>query len=157
MPLVEPLFLSMSEALRHVIDRTRRRWIPLQEELDFIQNYAALERARNPSLVTITVTAEGDLDVPIPPMLLATLFENAVKHGHFPDGKLEIAVRVAVRESDMSFEVTNRFPDTRDFRRNLGVGQSNVRSRLQMLYPGASQFQAYSRDGLYYARITIRR
>lgn len=151
-----PLFLSMSEALRHVIDRTRKRWIPLQEELDFIQNYAALERARNPSLVAITIVAEGDLDVPIPPMLLATLFENAVKHGRFPDGTLEIAVKISVSESDMRFEVTNRFPDTGDRGKSLGVGLTNVRGRLQMLYPTASEFQAYGHNGVYNARITIR-
>lgn len=87
-----PLFLSMSEALRHVVDRTRKPWIPLHEEMDFIENYAALERARSPDLVSIAIRAEGDLGVPVPPMLLATLFDNAVTHGRFPDGALEIDV-----------------------------------------------------------------
>jgi hypothetical protein len=150
-----PLFLSMSEALRHVVDRTRKRWISLQEELDFIHNYAALERARNPSQVAIAVVAEGDLEIPIPPMLLATLFENAVKHGRFPDGTLQINVAAIVTESHMKFEVTNRFPDIVHSTKSLGIGQTNVRSRLQMLYPTASTFHAHGDDGLYCASINI--
>ena len=150
-----PLFLSMSEALRHVVDRTRKRWIPLQEELDFIENYSALERARNPELVAITIATEGDLDVPVPPMLLATLFENAVKHGHFPDGTLDISVAVSITESHMRFEVTNRFPDSGDATKSMGVGQNNVRSRLQMLYPTTSAFHAHVDGAVYRASIDI--
>lgn len=150
-----PLFLSMSEALRHVVDRTRRRWIPLHEEIEFIEHYTILERARSTERVSIAIDTDGDLDVPVPPMLLATLFENAVKHGRFPDGTLDINVSVRTSESHMRFDVVNRFPAPRAAEINLGIGHINVRSRLRMLYPTTSEFRAAGSDGIYRASISI--
>jgi LytS/YehU family sensor histidine kinase len=150
-----PLFLSMSQALRHIVDRTRKRWIPLQEELDFIENYAVLERARNPERVVITIDADGDLDVPVPPMLLTTLFENAVKHGRFPDGTIEIRVHVRVTEARMDFEVANRFPVPGNAGKNMGIGHSNVKNRLDLIYPQRNAFHTYAEDGFYRASIAI--
>ena len=150
-----PLFLSMSEALRHVVDRTRKRWVPLQDELDFIEHYTLLERARNPERVSISVEARGDLHVPVPPMLLATLFENAVKHGRFPDGTLDIEVSIDITEMQMRFEVVNRFPSGGRIDSGMGVGQTNVRNRLQLLYPGKSILHVDVKDGVYRASIDI--
>lgn len=150
-----PLFLAMSDALRHVVDRTREPWIALHDEIDFIENYAVLERARNPERVTIAIRGEGDLSVPVPPMLLATLFENAVTHGRFPDGALAIEVEVRVTDADMTFDVTNRYPDAPGRPGGTGVGLSNVRNRLRLLYPGRSAFSAEGAEGIWRAGIRI--
>lgn len=150
-----PLFLSMSDALRHVVDRTRKRWIPLHEEIDFIQNYAVLERARNPERAAISIDAQGDLDVPVPPMLLATLFENAVKHGRFADGTLAIAVDVRIEETKMHFAVVNRFPSSTSAPRGMGVGQANLRSRLELLYARRGRLLTQVEGDVYRATIEI--
>jgi LytS/YehU family sensor histidine kinase len=150
-----PLFLAMSEALRHVVDHTRKHWIPLNEELDFIQHYAVLERARSPQGVVIRVNTEGDLDVPVPPMLLATLFENAVKHGRFPDGSLEIEVSVRIDEANMQFHVVNRFPPSMEADSGMGLGQRNVQDRLQLLYADRGLFRTHIEEGAYHASIEI--
>jgi hypothetical protein len=149
-----PLFLSLSDALRHIIDRTRKPWIPLDEELAFIENYAALERARNPERVTIDIRVEGDRDVPVPPMLLATLFENAVTHGRFPDGTLHIEVNARIEDAEMQFSVANAYPSGRSAS-GMGVGLANVRKRLELLYSGRCRFDAGGTRGEFRARITI--
>jgi hypothetical protein len=150
-----PLFVSMSEALRHVVDRTRHRWIPLHSEIEFIEHYAVLERARSPERVRIIIESRGDLDVPVPPMLLATLFENASKHGRFPDGSLEVNVSIQITESQMRFDVVNRFPVPGSVGRGLGVGHANIKSRLKVLYPTTSVFRAAAERGIYRASISI--
>jgi hypothetical protein len=150
-----PLFLSMSEVLRHVVDRTREPWIPLHDELAFIEHHAALERARHPERVTITVRAMGDLDVPVPPMLLATLFENALKHGRFPDGTLEVDVSVDSGETEIRFEVSNRFPFAGRPMDGMGVGLSSVKNRLTLLYPEKSWFDASASGDRYRAAVRI--
>lgn len=152
-----PLFLSMSEALRHVVDRMRKRWVPLHDELDFIEHYATLERARDAGRVNIAVDARGDLEIPVPPMLLATLFENAVKHGRFADGTMDIQVSVEADETRIRLEVRNRFPHPTPvpLTTGMGVGQANVRDRLRLIYPGRSTFAIDATDGLYRAVIVI--
>ncbi|MBA8888300.1 hypothetical protein FHW12_002524 [Dokdonella fugitiva] len=150
-----PLFLSMAEALRHVVDRTRKPWIALRDELDFIEHYATLERARHPESVAVRVDAQGDLDVPVPPMLLATLFENAVKHGRFDDGTLEVDVQVRVDEARIVLAVENRVPSSAPAAGGLGVGHANIRQRLALVYPGRSRFDADLRDARHRAVIEI--
>jgi hypothetical protein len=148
-----PLFLSMADALRHMVDRTRKPWIPLRDELAFLENYAALERARNPEHVTITIRAAGDVDVPLPPMMLATLFENAVTHGRFADGALRVAVEAEIEDARLRLSVTNSFPPDR--KAGAGVGLANVRERLRLLYPGRAALSTKSLNGEYFAQIDI--
>ena len=150
-----PLFVSMSEALRHVVDRTRHQWIPLHSEIEFIEHYAVLERARSPERVGIAIDSHGDLDVPVPPMLLATLFENAVKHGRFPDGSLDVTVSIQITESHLRFEVVNRFPVPGNVGHGFGVGHANIKSRLKALYPTTSEFRTAADRGSYRASISI--
>jgi hypothetical protein len=150
-----PLFLSMSEMLRHVVDRTRHSWVALDDELDFIRNYAALETARNPEGTRIAIVADGDLAVPIPPMLLATLFENAVKHGRMDDGSLEIRVRVRSDDDGVSLDLVNRHPDPSQARVGMGLGLANLRRRLELLYPRAHAFEFADADGYWSSIVRI--
>jgi hypothetical protein len=130
------LFLAMSEALRHLTGGADRTWVPLHEEIAFIEHYSALERARHPA-TRIAIETEGDMDAPVPPMLLATLFENAVKHGRLDDGGLDIRVSIRADDERMELAVINLSsprPPAADHR--AGLGLANVRSRLALLYPG---------------------
>lgn len=154
-PRAAPLFASMAEALRHVVDRTRERWVPLHDELAFIEHYAALERARQPQRVAIRIASDGDLDVPVPPMLLATLFENAVKHGRFEDGTLAVDVDVSVDDTTLRFSVTNRCPPAARTAPRRGLGLDNVRDRLRLIYGDRGRLEAGLDGDRYRAAIVI--
>lgn len=151
-----PLFLAMSNLLRHVVDRTRRSWIALHEEVDFVHSYAELERARQPDHAAIAIDTAGDLDVPVPPMLLATLFENAVKHGRLSDGALDIVVRVASDDEMLRIEVINRCADVSSREAGLGLGLDNLRRRLVLAYEGRATLEVAKAGGVHRATITVR-
>lgn len=148
-----PLFLAMSEALRHLVGHPRQAAAPLADELELVEHFAVLERARQPGSVAITVSCEGDTGIPFPPLLLATLFENAVKHGRFPDGRLEIAVKVTILDEEWLCEVANRCPPASP--NGTGFGLSSIKSRLELLYPGRHHWRAAAEDGGFRAEIRI--
>jgi signal transduction histidine kinase len=76
---------KLAALLRRVIDVSRRRTIPLGEELEFVEAYLGLERARLGARLTVRIEIPEELEtLEIPPLSLQVLVENAVKHGVAP-------------------------------------------------------------------------
>ena len=103
---------------------------PLADELETIENYLDIERARMGDRLTVTVDAtEEARRAPIPPLLLQPLVENAVQHGLWPKpegGTIEVLARleggdlvVDVRDDGVGFGDAER-----------GTGLSNVAARI---------------------------
>ena len=84
---------------------------------------------------------ERALDVPVPPLLLQPLVENAVVHGiaNLVEGGW-IRLSIQSREGDVSIVVENRFDPEAPARRRNGVGLANVRQRLQTRYGSRASF-----------------
>jgi len=78
-------YLSRFAALsRSVLNFSSQEKISLKEEIEMLQNYIELERARMEKPFDIEYKIEDDLEtefIEIPPMLLQPFVENAIKHG----------------------------------------------------------------------------
>lgn len=73
---------ELSNLLRSSMQMEKLQLVPLRHELDIIRDYLALETIRFEDRLKIeTEIAEDTLDFPVPPMMLQTLVENAIKHG----------------------------------------------------------------------------
>ncbi len=151
-----PLLLAMTQLMRHLVEQTRRDHVPVQRELDFMQNMALLERARHLDKADIQIEALGDLDAPVPPMLFATLFENAIKHGQLEEGGYQVRVQLHSEEQHISCEISNRFTPGVTNKSSLGVGLENVRRRLAMLYPDSHEFATSVAEDIYQAKLILR-
>ncbi|MBK7945964.1 MAG: histidine kinase [Flavobacteriales bacterium] len=79
---------QLSAILRNAMSTVKRRTVPLGEELDIVRSYLALEHMRYEERLRVRYELDAELDrEPVPPMLLQTLVENAVKHGVAHDPK----------------------------------------------------------------------
>ena len=91
------LVARLAGLVRYTLAAARRERVLLREELDFVRDYLALEQERMGDRLTVEVDADPDaLDVPVPPMLVQPLVENAVRHGLAPTvegGRLRVEVR----------------------------------------------------------------
>lgn len=124
----------------------RERGIMLGQDLELAIAYLSIQRVRMGSRLSF------DIDVPdalrptiVPPMLLTTLVENAIKHGlsPLPEGGL---VRIAASADATSVRIL--VSDTgQGFQANLGVGVglANVRARLAILYADAARLSLSQR------------
>lgn len=75
------LILDLSLYMRKNLDSSRGH-IPLASELEQIQSYLAIEKARFGDLIQVQIDVEPDCeDWPIPPLIIQPLVENAIKHG----------------------------------------------------------------------------
>jgi two-component system LytT family sensor kinase len=133
--------------------------VPLASELEAVSDYLALESVRFEDRLRVEFAIDADTrQVPIPPMLLQTLIENAVKHGIAPlPGGGKLLIRTRMVQDSMKVEVENtgqlREPKPGD----TPLGLSNVRERLRFLYADRASLQLQERDGRVAATLLIPR
>jgi len=75
---------KFSELIRRILENSGKQRITLQEEIDLLQLYIDIEKARFGENLVVTVEAVPDLDteyILIPPLLIQPYVENAIKHG----------------------------------------------------------------------------
>lgn len=136
------LLLKLSELLRYSIYEADQPMVQLQDELEYIRNYIALENIRSADRLSLTVNlAHAPLNAKIAPVLLIVFVENAFKHARNTlKNEIQIIINCNIVNENIYFEVTNSYTDngakdTTD-KRNSGFGIANVIKRLNLLYPG---------------------
>jgi two-component system LytT family sensor kinase len=145
--------LKLSNILRRLL-RKHETFVPLREELDFIDDYLDIEVARfgRDNLEIIKQLDEETLEAFVPSMLLQPIVENCLKHGLAP--KIEggrIQLRTTFREGRLHIEIEDngvgiseeKMPDVYV----EGIGLSNVRERLRVLYGTDFNLEIESRPG----------
>ena len=129
--------------LRHTLDASRRDHATLGDELNIIVDYLEILRLRmGERLAYVIAAADATRALPLSPMLLQPLVENAIKHGLEPKiegGRITVsaavhdgALQIRVEDSGLGFGVAT---DTA----GSGSGLANVRARLKALYGDAAK------------------
>jgi signal transduction histidine kinase len=123
--------------------------IPVWQEIELVELYLQIARVRYGQGLDADITADPSaVDVMLPSFLLQPLVENALKHGLAPGhpdqsvevhvkrngGALEIVVEDNGRGLDGLLTTSGRFLATTPSVDGLGIGLTNTRMRLTMLY-----------------------
>ncbi|MBP5383106.1 MAG: histidine kinase, partial [Bacteroidales bacterium] len=109
--------------------------IPLSKELDFIEHFVSLMRLRYPeeSVKIDMVFPDECTGAVVPPLVMASLVENAFKHGVSYSSGSFIRVKVEVGDGKVVFRCSNSsHPSGNDTRH--GIGLENIKKRLTLLY-----------------------
>jgi two-component system, LytTR family, sensor kinase len=92
----------------------------------------------------------------VEPMLLIPFIENSFKHG---TGMIEapfIDITLKVSKQQLFFQVTNRFaPGDQSKDKNSGIGLANVKTRLQLLYPGKYDLVILNDDNIFSVQLKL--
>jgi LytS/YehU family sensor histidine kinase len=148
--------IQLSDFLRKSLGLGEKQSVSLREELDLIRTYLSIEKTRFAERLSLAWEVDpAALDVPIPPLLLQPLVENAIKHGisALPEGGV-LAIHVLLEGREVRIEVENpRDPDA-DVPKGLGLGLRQVRERLKGRFGTAGGFDARSDDRTH--RVTLR-
>lgn len=151
----------LGDFLRQTLDHSNDQLVPLQEELEFLRCYLAIEETRFADRLSVHFDLETQtLRDLVPHLILQPLVENAVKHGVAPfaaPGRIEIASRRTGEQ--LYLIVVNSIPDSDNHARQnpdeaSGVGIKNVRSRLEYLY-GESASLSLSEDSVKGFRVEL--
>jgi len=126
---------QLSALLRYSLESNQSELVPLEEELQAVKDYLSLETVRFEERLRVQWSVASEAGrARVPPMLLQTLVENALKHGvaRRPDGD-DVAIHARLVGEELQLEVLNsgRFleavPPT-------GVGLRNARERIKLLF-----------------------
>lgn len=133
---------ELSNILRSSMQVEKMETVPLHKELDIVKDYLALEYMRFEERLKIEMDIDEDtLHQPVPPMMLQTLVENAIKHGISKKIKGGV-VKVISRFTDDHFELIVQNTGTLDEEPvPEGFGIKSTRDRLNFLYHGKADFQ----------------
>ncbi|MHB8503448.1 MAG: sensor histidine kinase [Candidatus Acidiferrales bacterium] len=145
--------LKLSNILRRLL-RKHETFVPLREEIEFIDDYLDIEVARfgRDNLDIIKQIDEETLEAFVPSMLLQPIVENCLKHGLAPklDGG-KIQLRTTNRDGRLHIEIEDNGVGISEEKMPHvyveGIGLSNVRERLRVLYGADFHLQIESRPG----------
>ncbi len=153
---------DLSRLLRYALYDSSKPMVPVDSELSFLRDYIALMKIRMPSHVDLKVdTLPSVPGREMAPMLFISLIENAFKHGvsNTEPSFIDIRIKAEGEEGDprrLVCDIRNSsFPKTDSDRSGSGIGLSNLRERLEMIYPGDYSFTSEEKDGVYLSRLDI--
>jgi two-component system, LytTR family, sensor kinase len=151
---------QLSNILRSSLIADRRTAVSLKEELKTVEDYLALEKVRyEERLQTKWDVSPDTLGIQVPPMMLQTLVENAIKHGvqkAINWGFIEIITRIIDKKLDIKIRNTGQLQTTENNSESGGFGLKNTAQRLYLMYGDESSFKIFQEDDLTVcAEITI--
>ncbi|MEZ4239255.1 MAG: histidine kinase [Myxococcota bacterium] len=137
--VAERAILQLSGILREVLGGIGASSWALRRELDLVRDVWALHHARDPSWFTLDWQVdEALLDVPVPPLTLLPLAENAIKHGPAKGHRGVVALEVVADGERVLVRVANPGPYAGP--RDGGTGLDTVRKRVDLAYGGRAAF-----------------
>ena len=126
---------QLSNILRQTLNVNQQKVITVKEELAIVQDYLSLEKLRFEERLQWQVNiADKILNYEMPPMLLQTIVENAIKHGisNLVEGG---SVEISSKETTNGFQIC--VTNDGQYRLNTdtkGLGLSNSRERLAVIF-----------------------
>ena len=133
------MIAQLADLLRYATDSTKKDFVPLKDELTFVEDYIALETRRMGERLSSSLEVDGSLAAfPVPPMILQPLVENAIRHGLSPaeeGGNVRIQIRrvadgIAFTVTDTGVGLSCNDP----LAAAGGVGLKNTDARLRKVY-----------------------
>lgn len=144
---------KLSGMMRYMIYESNHPRVPLDKEIDYIENYLSLERLRLEDNVPITFEVNGTTaGIRIAPLILITFLENAFKHGVSSSAKAPwITVKLDVDRNECVYRVANGklSEESKTLHDKSGIGLQNVRRRLALTYPDRHYLRITDTDERY--------
>ncbi|MCX6956085.1 MAG: histidine kinase [Verrucomicrobia bacterium] len=131
---------QLANLLRYSLQSGQLETVPFEDELGVVNDYLALEQVRHEERLRVRLDIDPEaLPLPVPPMLLQTLVENAVKYGISTRAEGgEIAIIARCERGMLHLQVTNpgelATAETKTRAVSTGVGLRNAAERLRLLF-----------------------
>lgn len=155
---VADLIQQLAGLMRYTLEESNRPFTPVENELQFLEKYVALQRARLPQTdrLRLTVRLDGDgQPASIAPLLLIPFVENAFQYGISLTQPSYIDINVSVSNGQLRMRVANsRLPDG-SAKSGSGTGIANVRQRLARTYFGRHDLNITQTDSAFVVTLQI--
>ncbi|RFS22829.1 histidine kinase [Chitinophaga silvatica] len=148
------IVLGLSDILRYMLYECSTDNVELRRDVEIMKHYIELEKLRYEERLDLSFSITGNLENQrIPPLLMLPLIENAFKHGTSATvDDAWVNINLSLKGSRLKFKVSNSKPlATENNSKNPSeqIGLTNVRKRLELLFPFAHQLQVFDEDEVF--------
>ena len=131
----------LSQMMRYMLDEVSEALVPLSGELEYLENFVAMQRLRLVKTIPIEFTVEGEpRGLSLPPMMLLPFVENAFKHGVSNANPTPIIIRITIDQDQLELFVENHIHPCAE-QESGGFGLKNAQRRLDLLFPGRHKLE----------------
>jgi len=139
---------ELSNILRSSLQSEKLETVALEKELNIVKDYLALENMRFEDRLKIEYSIDEDtLDQAVPPMMLQTLVENAIKHGISKQINGGVVKVISDFKGDYHELIVQNTGQLNGSINNEGFGLSSTSSRLNLLYGDKARFELKQING----------
>ncbi|MCD8260379.1 MAG: histidine kinase [Bacteroides sp.] len=141
---------KLEALLQYQISDSSKEEVPLYSEIRSLNDFLNLEKIRRDRF-EYTLAKEGDIDkVHFPPLLFIPFVENAVKYSFDGEYPSQVTIRFSVWNNRLLFQCENTLPQTPVEKGKMGgIGLSNIRRRLELLYPEKYKLETRETENKY--------
>lgn len=148
--------LTLSELMRYMLYEANKEIVPLLKEIEYIKNYVSLQRLRLSNSQDVKLSIKGQYEKKkIYPLLLISFIENAFKYGTDFKGVTGVSIKIEVIHNTLHFNVSNSIGVYRKNTDNSGVGLTNIKNRLNLLYPKMHTLNITEEEGLHIVNLIL--
>lgn len=151
---------ELAEFFRYSLLHAKGGDAPLSEELDAVKSYLAIQKIRFEERLDVAFdVSPAAAATRLPGFLVHPFVENAVKYGmETSPMPLRLSIAAAREGRELRVEVANTgrwLAPERASSNGTGTGLSNVRARLEQLFPGRHRLDVAEDGGWVRARLTL--
>ncbi|RYE31038.1 MAG: hypothetical protein EOP42_11220 [Sphingobacteriaceae bacterium] len=148
--------MMLSNIMRYVTDDVTEDFVLLQHEINCIQDYISLQKLRLGSKTQLNFEVEGLIgNQKIAPLIIMTFVENVFKYGISKHHSSVINIKVKVLGECISLFCQNTLLDHQPNITRTGIGITNTRQRLELLYPKKYQLEIDSNNQLFTVQLRL--
>lgn len=144
----DKMISHLGDFLRLTLEQSGTQVVTLNQELEFLRSYLAIESIRFQDRLTTHIKIDPKaLDAQVPYLILQPLIENAIKHGiatRATPGRIEITaerrnamLRIQVKNDGPKLKIGNNS----NGHSKQGLGLVNTQARLDQLYSASCRFE----------------
>lgn len=151
--------LKLSGLLDYMIYKSNDKFVPLNKELEILENYIDLEKLRYNNRLDFDYQILGQPgSIIIAPLIMLPFIENSFKHGASNDRtNPKIRIKIEIETNCLRLNVLNstRGEKKKDESLSEGIGLKNVQRRLDLIYPDLYKLKIYKRENEFEANLKI--
>lgn len=146
--------LKLSSIMRYMLYDTNVPQMSFEKEKEIMQAYIDMELLRLQDTGNFKFTIDADSNYHLPPLLWLPILENAFKHGtRFIAEQYHIDFCCTIHKNKLYITSANNYMPANN--EHGGVGLTNLRKRLDILYPGKYLLNTRQHDSVYKTELTV--
>jgi two-component system, LytTR family, sensor kinase len=147
--------LKLGELMRYMLQDSSADKVPLQKEIDYLQNFIELQKLRygKDCYIEVQLNTDGS-PCEVPPLLFIPFVENAFKHGLVTNAAHPLRISLHQEKKHLQLIVENK-KNNHQKDESSGIGLANIRRRLELIYPRQHQLHIDDSDEMYICTLII--